>query len=177
MKKIILCVVVMLTVLAGMAWANGIPLEIRYMEAADACIKLDRNNEEWKTSHCDKLGATLSRQEHIGICKKLRAGMRAPKCSEVMSGGNIDSKWGENYRYRLTHDDSGEGVPFCTDLGPVQYQPAWELLKCENLLQSLAAQQPKDLLGFVFMGAGVLLICGVALWLLLRARKKNTSSK
>ncbi|MBR4682109.1 MAG: hypothetical protein IKP06_02235 [Elusimicrobiaceae bacterium] len=225
MKKIILCVVVLLTVLCGVARSNGVPLSVRYMQDADECIKLDKNDAKWKAFGCDKLGASLSHQGRIGLCKELRTGMRAPKCSDIMGGNNVDPKWVEDFKYRLAHNDSTHPVPLCTDLGPKQYQPAWELLKCEKLLQSLTAQQSaqslkqpvqvfpeqqetniielqtieriettsqkppellttpiekqpqQDYLYYGLMGAGVFLLCGFALWLLLRARKQNPSGK
>ena len=152
MKKIILCIVVMLTVLCGVAradlrgpdlefekrWRN-LPLPTRLEKCRkmiDLPFRLGNpswNLREWDAMQCS---AILSPQEFLQACKNLES-----RCDPR--------------------------VPFLRCPGECQ----------AVLLKEQQEQTRKKHLVYGFIGLGVLLICGLAAWLLLRARKQKPSGK
>lgn len=232
MKKIILCVAVLLTVLCGVARADiPNPTRGRHLkslgnlslaERLERCnqmpdLPLDNINHighfwdvlEWEAMDCAKI---LSPKELSAACEKLKSRCRYPVPQQSAPHECCPS---EEDLYRE------EIMQWCREL---KLSPDWlnlrcdkllpreeilqkckgldssspfatrvrELLKCDELLQNEQVQQEKetlqkapavpaapaenqpqtDYLSYVFIGAGVLLICGFALWLLFRARKK-----
>lgn len=215
MKKIILCVVVMLTVLCGVARADVFTPEwtkhlkslsnLPREERLERCNKmpdlpLDNINhighfwnvQEWEAMDC---GNILSPQEFSAACEKLKSRCHYPvpqqsaphECcpiEEDLYREEIIKSCGEmelspdwfNLRCDklLPREDILQKCKELNSSSPFSTR-AWELLKCEELSQNEQFQQ--DYLNYVLIGAGVFLLCGLAVWLLLRARKQNPSGK